>query len=58
MELNRKDSINFSLRMPVDLRLELEKIAKNQGRTVTSLINYVMKQYVEDYKSKKNRDTK
>ena len=58
MKLDRKESTNFTLRMSVDLRLELEKIAKNQGRTVTNLINYVMQQYTEEYQSKKNRDTK
>lgn len=49
VELNRKDSINFSLRMPVDLRLELEKIAKKEDRTVTNLINMALKRYIDMY---------
>lgn len=49
MELNRKDSINFTLRMPVEQRLQLEKIAKNEDRTVTNLINMVLKNYIERY---------
>jgi hypothetical protein len=49
LELNRKDSINFSLRMPVDLRLELEKIAKKEDRTVTNLINMALKRYIDMY---------
>ena len=49
LELNRKDSINFTLRMPVDLRLELEKIAKKEDRTVTNLINTALKRYIEMY---------
>lgn len=53
LELNRKDSINFTLRMPVDLRLELEKIAKKEERTVTNLINMALKGYIERYNGEK-----
>ena len=49
MELNRKDSTNFTLRMPVEQRLELEKIAKKEDRTVTNLINMILKKYIEEY---------
>ena len=49
MELNRKDTINFTLRMSADQRLQLEKIAKNEDRTVTNLINMVLKNYIERY---------
>lgn len=49
MKLDRKDSINFTLRMPVDQRLELEKIAEKEDRTVTNLINMVLKNYIERY---------
>lgn len=59
MKLDRKESTNFTLRMSVAQRIELEKISSEQGRTVTNLINYVMYQYIEDYnKTKKNKDTK
>ena len=49
MELNRKDSTNFTLRMPVEQRLELEKIAQKEDRTITNLINMVLKKYIEEY---------
>ena len=49
MELNRKDSVNFTLRMSVEQRLNLERIAKNEDRTVTNLINMVLKNYIERY---------
>ena len=49
LELNRNDSINFTLRMPVSLRLELEKIAKKEDRTVTNLINMALKRYIDMY---------
>ena len=42
------ETTNFTLRMPVSQRFQLECIAKNQGRTITNLINYVMSQYIED----------
>ena len=53
MELNRKDSINFTLRMPVEQRIELERIAKKEDRTVTNLINMALKRYIEMYNSEK-----
>jgi hypothetical protein len=49
LELNRKDSVNFTLRMPTSQRLELEKIAQKEDRTVTNLINMVLKNYIERY---------
>lgn len=49
MKLDRKESTNFTLRMSVDQRLELERIAKNEDRTVTNLINMVLKNYIERY---------
>ena len=36
MKLDRKDTINFTLRMPVDQRIELEKLA---GEPVDVLVN-------------------
>lgn len=49
MNLDRKESINFTLRMSVDQRLALEKIAKKEDRTVTNLINMVLKNYIDRY---------
>lgn len=53
MKLESKESINFTLRMPASQRIELEQIANKQSRTVTNLINMVLKQYIEEYKSAK-----
>lgn len=52
MKLDRKDSINFTLRMSVDQRMELEKIAKCEDRTVTNLINMALKRYIDIYNGK------
>ena len=49
MKLDRKESTNFTLRMSVSQRLELEKIAQKEDRTVTNLINMVLKNYIERY---------
>lgn len=35
--------------MSVDQRLALEKIADKKSRTVTNLINMVLKDYIEKY---------
>ena len=49
MKLERNESINFTLRMKVEQRLELEKIAQKEDRTITNLINMVLKNYIERY---------
>ena len=53
MKLDRKESTNFTLRMSVDQRLELERIAKNEDRTITNLINIAIKRYIETYNGQK-----
>lgn len=53
MKLESKDSINFTLRMPAFQRFELERIANKEDRTVTNLINMVLKKYIEEYKNAK-----
>lgn len=40
LELNRKDSINFTLRMPVDLRLELEKNSQKRRQNCNKFNQY------------------
>lgn len=54
MKLDRKETTNFTLRMTVDQRLELERIAKQEDRTVTNLINMALKRYIELYNGEKN----
>lgn len=49
MKLDREESVNFTLRMSVSQRLELEKIAQKEDRTVTNLINMILKNYIERY---------
>jgi predicted transcriptional regulator len=58
MKLDRKDSTNFTLRMSVEQRLALEKIAAKEDRTITNLINVAIKRYIEMYNGvkKEGRD--
>ena len=53
--MNEK-SINFTLRMTPELKFQLEKIAHNEDRTVSNLINMALKRYVNEYNGEKNRD--
>ena len=53
MELNREDKASFKLRMSIDLRIELGKIAQKNNMTLNSLINMVLKEYVNKNKNKK-----
>lgn len=49
MKIDGKESTNFTLRMSVDTRLALEKIAVKEDRTVTNLINRAIKMYIDMY---------
>ena len=53
VKLDRNDTINFTLRMPAKQRIELEKIAKKEDRTVTNLINMALKRYIDMYNVEK-----
>lgn len=44
-----KESVNFTLRMSASQKFELDKIAYKEDRTVTNLINMVLKNYIDRY---------
>ena len=44
-----KDSVNFTLRMSAEQKLQLEMIAHKEGRTLTNLINRALQQYINNY---------
>ena len=48
-----KESVNFTLRMSAEQKLQLELIANKEGRTLTNLINRALQQYINDYTSVK-----
>ena len=47
MEFNREDQASFKVRMSMDLRLELGKIAKKNNMTLNGLVNIILKEYVD-----------
>lgn len=53
LEIKSKETTNFTLRMPVEARFQLEVIAAKESRTVTNLINMVLKEYIEKYNKTK-----
>ena len=46
MEFNREDKTSLKIRISMDLRMELGKIAQKNNMTLNSLINMVLKEYV------------
>ena len=52
VKMNEK-SVNFTLRMTPELRFQLERIAHNEDRTLTNLINMALKRYVDVYNGEK-----
>lgn len=44
-----KESVNFTLRMSAEQKLQLELIANKEGRTLTNLINRVLQQHINNY---------
>ena len=51
--MSRKETTNFTLRMTIEQKFALEKIAHCQDRTLTNLINVILKQYVEEWETLK-----
>ena len=50
-----KKTVNFTLRMTPELRFQLERIAHNEDRTLTNLINMVLKKYIDEYNGEKKQ---
>jgi hypothetical protein len=53
MEFNRDDKTSLKIRMSMDLRMELGKIAKQNGMTLNGLINIVLNEYINNNKNVK-----
>ena len=51
--VNKKETINFTLRMSIKQKLDLERMAYEQDRTVTNLINVILKKEREKWESQK-----
>ena len=53
MEFNRDDKTSLKIRMSMDLRIELGKIAKQNDMTLNGLVNIILKEYLDRNKSVK-----
>jgi predicted DNA-binding protein len=51
--MSKKETTNFTLRIPVEQKFALEKIAHCQERTLTNLINLALKKYIEEWEMAK-----
>lgn len=43
---------NFSLKMEIELREQLQHIADKEGRTLTNLIIKILNDFIENYKNR------
>lgn len=48
------NEVNFNLRIPEELNEQLILIAKEEGRSKNKEIEYIIKEYVNEYKKKKD----
>ena len=46
MEFNRDDKTSLKIRMSMDLRIELGKIAKQNNISLNKLINIILNKYI------------
>ncbi len=51
--MSKNNSSNFTIRLPEDLRKQLEEIAKEDGRTLSNLIIKFLREGVENYGKRK-----
>lgn len=56
MDFNRDNQISYKVRMSMDLRMELGKIAKQNDMTLNKLINIILQEYIHKNKNIKNKD--
>jgi predicted transcriptional regulator len=44
-----ENKVNFTLRITPELRFALERIAVNESRTLSNVMNIALKRYVDEY---------
>lgn len=54
--MKKEETNTLTLRLPISKKLRLEIIANKEGRTLNSLVNKIIADYIEQ--NKKNKDTK
>jgi hypothetical protein len=48
------DKVRMSILVPKDRKEEFEHLASHESRSISSLVNYLMSQYIENYKNMEN----
>ena len=53
--MKKEETDTLSLRIPISMKLRLNMIANQENRTINSLVNQILKEYI-DNKNVKNRE--
>ena len=56
--MKKEPTDTLTLRLPISKKLRLEIIANREDRTLNSLVNRIISQYLEEDKGEKNKGTK
>lgn len=48
--MKKEPTTTMTARLPLSLKLQVEMAANNDGRTVNSLVNKVLKDYIDEQK--------
>lgn len=51
--MRKEETITLTLRLPISKKLRLEIIANKENRTLNSLCNKIITDYIEEYNVKK-----
>jgi predicted DNA-binding protein len=51
--MDKEETCTLTLRLPISKKLRLEIIANKEGRTLNSLCNKIIMDYIEEYGRKK-----
>ena len=52
MALNKETSVNASVVIEKELYKKLKQIAKDENRSISAQINYIIKKYIKEWESK------
>lgn len=56
--MDREETCTLTLRLPMSKKLRLEIIANKENRTLNSLCNKVIADYIEEYEQKRKGTTR
>lgn len=53
---NKTESINYTLRIPTETRATLQRIAAEQGRSLSNLIQWFLRKGIEEHERSKQKE--